>query len=97
MLMTDKNGKEIKHGNIVKIEGGYFKADNGLFVVEHAPGDENWLGNDYCLKCIKKDGTKSTGKYTISFWPLIVTVNNRQKRMEAKAHNAKFATIEIVK
>lgn len=45
----DKNGKEIKTGDIVKIEGGYFKADNGLFRVEHAPGDPNWLGKDWCL------------------------------------------------
>ena len=31
MKMTDKNGKEIKTGDIVKIEGGYFKRDNGTF------------------------------------------------------------------
>lgn len=96
MLMTDKNGKQIKHGDMVKIEGGFFKADNGLFRVEHAPGDENWLGNDYCLKRVKKDGTQSTGKYTTAFWPLMVTVNSYEKRIQAREHNANFATIEVI-
>jgi hypothetical protein len=92
----DKNGKEIKTGDIVRIEGGYFKSDNGLFKVEHAPGDANWNGNDWCLRKVKKDGTSSVGKYTTAFWPLMVTINSHDKRYAAKEHNAKYATIEVV-
>jgi hypothetical protein len=77
-MEMDKNGKEIKTGDIVKVEGGYFKADNGLFKVEHAPGDPNWLGNDWCLHQVKKDGTPSAGKHTTAFWPLMVTANGYQ-------------------
>ena len=94
--MNDKNGKQIKTGDIVRIEGGYFKADNGTFLVEKSPGDPIWSGSDYCLKKCNKKGEESTAKYTTAFWPLIVTVNSRDKRLEAKRHNAEHATIEII-
>ena len=93
----DKNGKEIKTGDIVRIEGGYFKADNGLFRVEHAPGDANWNGKDWCLHRINKDYTPSKSKYKIAFWPLTVTVSSYQKCYEAKRHNAEHATIEVIR
>jgi len=96
MLMTDKNGKEIKTGDIVRIEGGYFKADNGTFLVEKSPGDPNWLGSDYCLKKCNKKGEESKAKYSTAFWPLMVTTNSYQKRHEAKHHNAEHATIEVI-
>jgi beta-lactamase class D len=94
--MLDKNGIEIKKGDTVEITGAYFKNDNGLWKVEHAPGDENWYGKDYCLKRLKKDGTPSTAKHNICFWPLIAVVNSRIKRMEARAHNAEHAQIEVI-
>ncbi len=93
----DKNGKEIKKGDIVKIAGGYFKSDNGLFRVIHAPGDPDWLGKDWCLYRINRDGTESKSKYKTAFWPLTVTVSSYQKRCEAKRHNAEHATIEVIK
>ncbi len=93
----DKNGKQIKTGDIVKIEGGYFKADNGMFRVEHAPGDPNWLGKDWCLHRVNKDGSESKSKYKTAFWPLMATTNNYQKNSEAKRHNAEHATIEVIK
>lgn len=33
--MFDKNGHEIKTGDIVEITGAYFKNDNGLYFVEY--------------------------------------------------------------
>ncbi|MFA7463310.1 MAG: hypothetical protein WCY59_09230 [Anaerovoracaceae bacterium] len=92
----DKNGKTIKKGDIVRIEGGYFKADNGLFRVEHAPGDPGWCGRDWCLHRINRDGSASKGKYKTAFWPLMVTVSGYRKRIEAQTHNAEHATIEVI-
>ena len=40
--MFDKNGHEIKTGDIVEITGAYFKNDNGLYFVDNSPGDPNW-------------------------------------------------------
>lgn len=95
--MTDKNGVELKVGQVVKIEGGYFKADNGTFRIAHAPGNENWIGRDYSLRKVnEKTLEDSKTKYNLGFWPLFVTVNSREKRTEAKEHNAKYATIEVV-
>lgn len=92
----DKNGKLIKTGDLVRIEGGYFKADNGLFRVKHSPGDKNWLGNNWCLHRANKDGSPSKGKYATAFWPLMVTTNSYDKRHAAKAHNKEHATIEVI-
>lgn len=94
--MTDKNGIEIKTGDIVMITGGFFKADNGYFVVTHSPGDANWCGRDHGLCRCSKTGKLSTGKYRTAFWPLMVTVSGYWKRIEAKEHNAKNAQIEVV-
>lgn len=92
----DKNGKEIKTGDTVRIEGGYFKADNGLFRVVHSPGDENWVGKDWCLYRINRDGSESKSKYKTAFWPLMPTVSSCFKRSEARQHNAERATIEVI-
>lgn len=92
----DKNGKKIKTGDIVRIEGGYFKADNGIFVVKHSPGDPSWNGSDYCLTKCNKKGVESGTKYATAFWPIMITTNSYQKRVEARAHNKEYATIEII-
>jgi len=94
--MTDKNGKQIKTGDIVRIEGGYFKADNGTFLVKHSPGDPSWTGKDHCLTKCNKKGEESTSKYATAFWPLMITVNNRETAYKAKRHNAEHATIEVI-
>lgn len=96
MLMRDKNGVEIKKGDVVVISGAYFKCDNGMWVVEHAPGDVDWLGKDYSLRKLNKDGSRSKAKYNICFWPILVNVNSWEKRIAAKEHNAKYAEIEVV-
>ena len=96
MLMADKNGKEIKTGDIVKIEGGYFKADNGTFLVKNSPSDPNWSGSDYSLRKCNKKGEESEAKYSTAFWPLMVTVSSRDKRIAAIQHNKDHATIEII-
>jgi len=93
----DKNNIKIKTGDIVKIEGGFFKADNGLFQVIHSPGDSDWLGSDWCLYRINKNGTISASKHKTAFWPLMVTVSSQDKRIEAREHNKNNATIEVVK
>ena len=36
--MLDKNGIEIKTGDVVEITGAYFKNDNGFYYVEHSAG-----------------------------------------------------------
>lgn len=92
----DKNNKEIKTGDIVKIEGGFFKADNGLFKVITSPGDKNWSGSDYWIKRLNKSGTFSKSKGSGQFWPLMVTVSSREKSLEAREHNEKNATITVL-
>lgn len=94
--MVDKNGIEMKKGDKVMITGAYFKNDNGLWKIEHAPGDPDWFGKDYSLRRLNKNGTESTRKDNIAFWPLFVCVSSHMKRMEARAHNAEHAQIEVI-
>lgn len=93
--MTDKNGIELKTGMIVRVTGGYFKADNGLFFIAHSPGDPGWCGRDYSLHKINASGKISTAKYNVAFWPLSVTVSGWAKTMEARRWNAEHAEIEV--
>lgn len=92
--MTDKNGAEIRTGDVVRITGAYFKSDNGLYFVDHAPGDPAWAGTDLGLHRITKAGalckTKSCG-----FWPIFVTVSSRAKGNEARRWNREHAQIEL--
>lgn len=94
-MMKDKNGKEMRTGDIVKISGAYTKRHNGYFVIEHAPGDVSWIGKDYSLQRLKKNGEYSNGSYTTQFWPLSYFSNNREHNA-AREHDSKNATIEIV-
>lgn len=94
--MTDKNGKEIRTGMIVRITGAYFKNDNGTYFVACSPGDPTWSGSDYSLMKICKNGRISTAKHNLCFWPISVFVSDRHKRMLAKTHNAENAEIEII-
>lgn len=93
--MIDKNGIEIKTGNIVEISGAFFKSDNGLYFVNRSPGDPSWTGRDHCLHKISKTGKISKAKNNICFWPISVFVNSRAKYAEAKSWNADHATIEV--
>ena len=94
--MLDKNGIEIKTGDVVKIEGAYFKNDNGFWFVEHSAGDADWCGSDHGLVKISKSGKISTAKRNLCFWPIMITTNSYEKRVEAKAWNQEHATIEVV-
>ncbi|MDO4649358.1 MAG: hypothetical protein Q4B26_11980 [Eubacteriales bacterium] len=94
--MIDKNGREIKSGDVVIVEGAYFDRHNGRYVVTHSPGDEHWSGKDHCMVKIKRNGKVSTGKYRHCFWPIMNTINNRDKKIEAKEWNREHATIEVV-
>lgn len=85
----------MKTGDIVEIKNAYFKNDNGIYFIEHSPGDASWCGSDYGLTKMCKNGKLSTSN-NLAFWPLTSFTNNRQKRLEAKAHNALYATIEII-
>ena len=93
--MLDKNGVEIKSGDIVEITGAFFKNDNGLYFVESSPGDPSWSGTDYCLKKISKAGKISTAKYNICFWPITAFVSDRAKTAKARRWNREHAAIEV--
>lgn len=94
--MLDKNNREIKTGDVVKVSGGYFKSDNGLYYVEHSPGDPSWCGSDYSLRRLNKNGALSTAKDNVRFWPIFTTTNSWEKRILAKEHNKQYAEIEII-
>ena len=94
--MRDKNGIEIVTGNIVKVSNAYFKSDNGLYFVEHSPGDPSWCGSDHCLKRICRNGKLSTSKYNICFWPVRSYCNDRMKRALSDEWNDNHAEIEVV-
>jgi len=95
-ILTDKNGRQMKTGDIVKIENAYFKNDNGYYFIDSTPGDPSWSGLDYSLKKIGKRGKISTAAHSIAFWPLWACTNDHMKNAEAKQHNDLYATIEIV-
>lgn len=94
-MMLDKNGVEIRTGCIVEITGAYFKNDNGLYFVQHSPGDPSWCGRDYSLKKISKAGKISKAKYSLCFWPIVSVVSDRWKTAEANAWNKDHAQIEV--
>lgn len=93
--MNDKNNRTMKTGDVVEITGAYFKNDNGLYFVEHTPGDPNWSGRDHCLRRIKRNGELSTAKDNLCFWPISAFVNSRDKRAAANQWNREHAEIEI--
>lgn len=94
--MIDKNGIELRTGQVVEITGGFFKADNGRFVIVHSPGDGGWIGKEYSLRKVSKKNEFSLAKYSIAFWPLTACTNDYLKNIEADEHNAKNAQIEVV-
>lgn len=94
--MKDKNNIEMRTGDIVKVSGAYTKRHNGYFLIIHTPGDCCWLGSDYCLKRLKRNGELSKGSYTTQFWPLTYFSNNRNHNAAAREHDEKNATIEVV-
>lgn len=95
--MLDKNGFEMRTGDVVRISGAYFKNDNGLYFIDHSPGDPSWSGRDYGLKKILRNGNMSKSKYSTGFWPIAVFTNDYTKNAQAKKHNAENACIEIVR
>lgn len=93
--MLDKNGIEIKTGDVVEITGAYFKNDNGFYYVECSAGDPGWIGCDYCLKKISKRGKISKAKYNICFLPISISTNSFETRVTANAWNKEHAEIEV--
>ena len=94
--MTDKNGKEIKAGQVVLITGAFYKNDNGLWLVTNVPGAPDWHGKDVSLARISKSGKLGTAKGRCGFWPLMSLTNSRAKNIEATAWNAEHASIEVL-
>lgn len=94
--MVDKNGRKIQTGDVVLVSGGYFKSDNGLFAVIHAPGDPDWYGESCCLNKLCKSGKLSEGKYATAFWPIAVNAGSWCTKMDAKSWNAANAEILVV-
>lgn len=95
-MMMDKNGREIRTGDVVRVSNAYFKNDNGLYFVAHSPGDRSWCGNDYSLRKICRDGRLSTAKHNIAFWPLISFCSDRMKNAVAWEWNRDNASIEVI-
>lgn len=95
--MVDKNGVEMKTGDVVLISGAFFKNDNGLWFIERSPGDPSWCGSSYSLTKLKRNGQPSTAKYNLCSWPIAIFTNSWAKRNEAHAWNAEHAEIEVVK
>lgn len=94
--MLDRNGIEMKTGDVVRIDGAFFANDNGLYYVRHSPGDPGWTGRDHSLRKIGKRGKISKAKYSISFWPLCSFVSDYFKNQEARAWNKEHASIEVI-
>lgn len=95
---TDKNGNRIKAGDIVRIEGAYFKVDNGLWFVEEDGTNPTYNGGDsLTLHRIGTAGKISTAKYATQFWPLVHFCNSPEKNALGNSHDKHFATIEIIK
>lgn len=94
--MRDANGTEIRTGDVVEVRGGYYKANNGRFVVTHSPGDDGWSGGYHSLRRINMNGTPSKAKGATSSWPLMPLVVSRLKRAEIRAYNDENATIVVV-
>lgn len=96
-VMKDKNDVQIKAGDIVKIEGAFFKNDNGLYYVEQDGTNKAYCGGDsLTLYKICKNGKLSTAKYNICFFPIRSTVSDYVKTAQANAWNKEHATIEVV-
>lgn len=93
--MLDKNGIEIKTGDIVEITGAFFKTDNGLYFVQSSPGDASWCGSDHSLHRISKAGKISKAKYSTCFWPIGIFVSDRVKAAQARTWNKDHAEIEV--
>ena len=90
--MFDKNGREIQTGDIVKIEGGYFKTSNGSFYVSSLDNERRlWLHR------VKKNGEICVDSASSTqSWPLSSYCSDPRKNAEAKKHNAEHVTIEVV-
>lgn len=95
--MLDKNGVEIKSGDTVRIEGGYFQNDNGQFKVLRSPGDVGWLGGYYSLQRQNLDGSLSRRRYNLGSWPIAIYCSDHWKRCKAMEWNAEHATIEVIR
>ena len=95
--MLDKNGVEIRTGDVVRVSGSYFEVDNGLYYVENSPGDPSWCGKDHSLHRLCKNGRVSERKGSVAFWPLVAFTNDRRKNAAAREWNAEHAEIEVLK
>lgn len=95
-MMMDKNGREIKTGDVVRITGAFFKNDNGLYFVTDMAGDPSYCGKDISLTRICKNGHISTAKYRVSFWPLVSFCNDKMQNAVAWDWNREHAEIEVV-
>lgn len=69
MAIMDKNGVEIKTGDIIEISGRPVKNDNGRFLVTRSPGDPCWCGRDLSLSKMGKSGKLLKSNYNINSFP----------------------------
>lgn len=45
--MVDKNGVEMHVGDVVKVTGGYYASNNGLWIIDEEPGVGSWRDDNY--------------------------------------------------
>ena len=90
---TPKEDTPMKTGDIVQVSNAYSKSYNGLYFIQHSPGDPGWLGTDYSLRRVTKSGKLSTSSYNTHFWPLKTFSNSREYCAKADAWNAEHAQI----
>ena len=76
-LLKDVNGVEMRTGDIVEITGGFFKSDNGVFLITASPKDTGWFGSYYAMERVNKNGSISTSKSKNGSWPIGIYINNR--------------------
>jgi len=94
-LTYDKNGNEVRCGDIVEVKGAYFKRHNGLYWVEQDGTNESYCGTGLTMLKICKNGKISKAKYNICFYPIWTCTSDRMKNAIADEHNKENATIEI--
>lgn len=65
--MVDKNGVEMHIGDVVKVTGGYYASNNGLWIINEEPGVGSWCGDNYHMLMATKRLTISRRKYNGMF------------------------------
>lgn len=89
--MVDKNGIELRLGDIVKTSGTYFTSDSGYWFVSSVSWDSVWL------RKIGKRGNISSSRNSTGSWPPSYYCSDSSKNHAAWEHDKDHAEIELVR